>query len=198
MAGLEKILEEIKKETEEVVSNIIKEAEDIAKNIIDEKKKELDEKGVSFEKKLEKDNELDIEKGVSFAISTKKKMILEEKQTQIKGIMEKSKNYIKNLSKDEYIEFFEKVALNHAHKENGKIKLNKADSERFGAELVERINKKLSENSKGTLTLDSELTNEKTGFVMVYEDIEENCSLEAIFSEKSELIADKMNSFLFA
>ena len=70
--------------------------------------------------------------------------------------------------------------------------------ERYGEEFVQRINQKLSENGKGTLTYDNTPSGEKTGFSMIYNDVEENCSIEAIFSEKSELIADKMNSFLFA
>ncbi len=198
MAGLDKILEEIRKENELEIQNIISKAEAKAKRIIEEKQKELDERNQYMDKKMEKVIKLDLDKGVSSAISFKKKIVLEEKQRLIKEVIESSKEYIKNLPKEEYIEFFEKVALSHAHSESGRLKLNKSDSERFGKELLDRINAKLSSNSKGTLVLDDEFTTEKSGFVIVYGDVEENCSLEAIFSEKSELIADKMNSFLFA
>ncbi|EHL16168.1 hypothetical protein HMPREF9629_01424 [Peptoanaerobacter stomatis] len=138
-----------------------------------------------------------MEKGISSAISQKKKMILEEKQNIISDIIEKSKNYIKNLSKDEYITFLEKIALKYAHKEEGKIRLTASDKNSIGQELVSRLNSKLSENSKGTLVLDDQVSNEKSGFVIIYKDVEENCSLEAIFSEKRELLEDKINSFLF-
>ncbi|EJP25803.1 putative ATP synthase, subunit E [Peptostreptococcaceae bacterium AS15] len=198
MAGLEKILEEIKRENNEIISNIKMDAEETAKKMIDDKKAELEERGRFMDKKMEKVIKLDIEKGISSAQSHKRKMILEEKQKQIKDMVEKSKEYIKNLPKDEYIEFFSKIAQSRAHSENGTIRLNKTDMERYGEEFVQRINQKLSENAKGTLTYDNTPSGEKTGFSMIYNDVEENCSIEAIFSEKSELIADKMNSFLFA
>lgn len=198
MAGLEKILEEIKRENNEIISNIKMDAEETARKMIDDKKAELEERGRFMDKKMEKVIKLDIEKGISSAQSHKRKMILEEKQKQIKDMVEKSKEYIKNLPKDEYIEFFAKIAQSRAHSENGTIRLNKADMERYGEEFVQRINQKLSENAKGTLTYDNTPSGEKTGFSMIYNDVEENCSIEAIFSEKSELIADKMNSFLFA
>lgn len=198
MAGLEKILDDIRRENDEIITNIKNEARETAQKLIDDKTLELEERKKFVYKKIEKVINLDLEKGASSAISHKRKLILEEKQKQIKEVVEKSKEYIKNLPKEEYIEFFSKVAISRAHSENGVIRLNKTDNERFGQEFVDRINQKLTENSKGTLTLDSNPTNEKTGFVMIYNDVEENCSIEAIFSEKSELIADKMNSFLFA
>ena len=190
MAGLEKILEDIKRENNDIIFNIKQEAEETAKKMIDDKKAELDERGRFMDKKMEK--------VILSAQSFKRKMILEEKQKQIKYMVEQSKEYIKNLPKDEYIEFFAKIAQSRAHSENGIIRLNKTDMERYGEEFVQKINQKLSENGKGTLTYDTSPSNEKTGFAMIYDDVEENCSIEAIFSEKSELIADKMNSFLFA
>ena len=198
MAGLEKILEDIKRENNDIIFNIKQEAEETAKKMIDDKKAELDERGRFMDKKMEKVIKLDIEKGILSAQSFKRKMILEEKQKQIKYMVEQSKEYIKNLPKDEYIEFFAKIAQSRAHSENGIIRLNKTDIERYGEEFVQKINQKLSENGKGTLTYDTSPSNEKTGFAMIYDDVKENCSIEAIFSEKSELIADKMNSFLFA
>ena len=93
--------------------------------------------------------------------------------------------------------FLEKIALKYAHKEEGKIRLTASDKDSIGQELVSRLNTKLSENSKGTLVLDDQVSNEKSGFVIIYKDVEENCSLEAIFSEKRELLEDKINSFLF-
>ena len=198
MAGLEKILEEIKRENNEIISNIKMDAEEAARKMIDDKKAELEERGRFMDKKMEKVIKLDIEKGISSAQSHKRKMILEEKQKQIKDMVEKAKEYIKNLPKDEYMEFFAKIAQSRAHSENGTIRLNKTDMERYGEEFVQKINQKLSKNSKGTLAYDNTPSGEKTGFAMIYNDVEENCSIEAIFSEKSELIADKMNSFLFA
>ena len=71
------------------------------------------------------------------------------------------------------------------------------DSERFGERLVQRLNEALSQNGKGKIELDDKVSTEKTGFVIIYNDVEENCSLESIFSEKRELFEDKINSFLF-
>ena len=197
MTGLEKILDEIKAQSRQTVEQIESEGRKIADDMIKEQEEKINSKKAVFEKELEQISKLDLEKGISSAISQKKKMILEEKQNMISDIIEKSKNYIKNLSKDEYITFLEKIALKYAHKEEGKIRLTASDKNSIGQELVSRLNSKLSENSKGTLMLDDQVSNEKSGFVIIYKDVEENCSLEAIFSEKRELLEDKINSFLF-
>ncbi|EHL16702.1 V-type ATP synthase subunit E [Peptoanaerobacter stomatis] len=197
MTGLEKILDEIKAQSRQTVEQIESEGRKIADDMIKEQEEKINSKKAVFEKELEQISKLDLEKGISSAISQKKKMILEEKQNIISDIIEKSKNYIKNLSKDEYITFLEKIALKYAHKEEGKIRLTASDKNSIGQELVSRLNSKLSENSKGTLVLDDQVSNEKSGFVIIYKDVEENCSLEAIFSEKRELLEDKINSFLF-
>lgn len=197
MTGLEKILDEIKAQSRQAVEQIESEGRKIADDMIKEQEEKINSKKAVFEKELEQTSKLDLEKGISSAISQKKKMILEEKQNIISDIIEKSKNYIKNLSKDEYITFLEKIALKYAHKEEGKIRLTASDKNSIGQELVSRLNAKLSENSKGTLVLDDQVSNEKSGFVIIYKDVEENCSLEAIFSEKRELLEDKINSFLF-
>jgi hypothetical protein len=197
MTGLEKILDEIKAQSRQTVEQIESEGRKIADDMIKEQEEKINSKKAVFEKELEQISKLDLEKGISSAISQKKKMILEEKQNIISNIIEKSKNYIKNLSKDEYITFLEKIALKYAHKEEGKIRLTASDKNSIGQELVSRLNSKLSENSKGTLVLDDQVSNEKSGFVIIYKDVEENCSLEAIFSEKRELLEDKINSFLF-
>ncbi len=197
MTGLEKILDEIKAQSRQAVEQIESEGRKIADDMIKEQEEKINSKKAVFEKELEQTSKLDLEKGISSAISQKKKMILEEKQNIISDIIEKSKNYIKNLSKDEYMTFLEKIALKYAHKEEGKIRLTASDKDSIGQELVSRLNAKLSENSKGTLVLDDQVSNEKSGFVIIYKDVEENCSLEAIFSEKRELLEDKINSFLF-
>lgn len=197
MTGLEKILDEIKAQSRQTVEQIESEGRKIADDMIKEQEEKINSKKAVFEKELEQTSKLDLEKGISSAISQKKKMILEEKQNIISDIIEKSKNYIKNLSKDEYMTFLEKIALKYAHKEEGKIRLTASDKDSIGQELVSRLNAKLSENSKGTLVLDDQVSNEKSGFVIIYKDVEENCSLEAIFSEKRELLEDKINSFLF-
>ena len=106
MAGLEKILEEIERENNEIISNIKMDAEEAARKMIDDKKAELEERGRFMDKKMEKVIKLDIEKGISSAQSHKRKMILEEKQKQIKDMVEKAKEYIKNLPKNKYIKFF--------------------------------------------------------------------------------------------
>lgn len=197
MTGLEKILNEIEKQCQEKIHQIENEAKKEADELIKSEEEKIQQKKVQFDKELEKIVKLDLEKGISSALSYKKKMILEEKQKSISKIIEKSKEYITNMKKEEYMTFFEKIVLNYAHKENGKIRLNSLDKQRYGQEMVDRLNKVLTQNSKGSLNLDDKESTEKSGFVMIYGDIEENCSLEAIFSEKRELFEDKINSFLF-
>ena len=142
MAGLEKILEDIKRENNDIIFNIKQEAEETAKKMIDDKKAELDERGRFMDKKMEKVIKLDIEKGISSAQSFKRKMILEEKQKQIKYMVEQSKEYIKNLPKDEYIEFSQRK-----HKAELTVKTELSDSTKLTWRDMEKsLSKKLTKN----------------------------------------------------
>ena len=80
MTGLEKILDEIKAQSRQTVEQIESEGRKIADDMIKEQEEKISSKKAVFEKELEQTSKLDLEKGISSAISQKKKMILEEKK----------------------------------------------------------------------------------------------------------------------
>lgn len=71
MTGLEKILNEIKKECQENIQNIENEGKKIADDIIALEQEKINQKRQMFDIELEKIVKLDLEKGVSSALSQK-------------------------------------------------------------------------------------------------------------------------------
>ena len=74
-------------------------------------------------------------------------------------------------------------------KETGEIIFNKKDLERlpkdFGATLA------------SNLKVSSEIRNIDGGFILLYGDIEENCSFSALFMAEKENLQDKVRDLLF-
>ena len=70
---------------------------------------------------------------------------------------------------------------------------NKKDMERLPLNFSEEIFKL----SKGTLMLEDTPVDIDGGFILVYNNIEENCSFKAIFDDNIELLQDKVKKWLF-
>lgn len=196
MTGLDKILDEIKAKGRQKADTIKAGAQEEASDIIKKGELQIADDKEYFQKEMEKMRELEIQKGISGALSQKKKEILSSKQELINATIVDAKNYIAALEKKQYEEFWSKIAVKYAHLEDGQIILCEKDKS-LGDEFLASINSALSSNSKGNLTLSDRVIKAAGGFVMVYGDVEENCTLDAVISNNQEVLQDKLNEILF-
>ncbi|MBS6063568.1 V-type ATP synthase subunit E [Criibacterium bergeronii] len=197
MTGLDKILDEIKLKGQQKAKKIDEEAQKLSSEILQKAELALAQQKEEFAKQNEKFEKLELEKGLSSALSQKNKEILKSKQELIVEVIEDAKKYISNLDKDKSNEFWGKIAAKYAHKEDGIIKLNSKIQDQDKAAFVDSLNKALEQNSKGKLTLSDDTIKSDTGFVMIYGDVEENCTLDAVMDNNQELLQDKLNEYLF-
>lgn len=195
MNGLEKILQQIKDDSDAAVAKIKGEAE---KSAFENKQKILKEteKNVEAIKVKTKSECEDIKvRGESSAALAKKQSMLNTKQSIISDFIKAAHKYLVSLPANEYFDVIYKMIAKNAHKnEQGKISFNKSDKSR----LPSAFGKKLSDLSGGMLTLSDETSDIDGGFVLVYGGIEENCSFDAIFSEKYDELQDEVYSMLFS
>ncbi len=193
MNGLDKILDEIKKEADEVSTSIIKEAQEKASEIAQEAQK----KGEAAVKRIDEETQQKCDdilaRGQSASELYKRKAVLEAKQEIISRVLLDAKTTLLNLPEDKYFERILQMVENHALDEEGEIAFNEKDRKR----LPKLFEAKLKLSSKNKLKLAQQPAHIDGGFLLLYGGIEENCSFEALFSDMLEQLQDEVRTLLF-
>jgi len=196
MTGLEKIIGEINAAADAK----IKEITDAAQKEADEIKAEAEKTATESCARLtrESGNRLEDQKrrAESAAELVKRQMLLSEKQTIISDTIQKAKEKIYNLSDSEYFDKIVGLVKKSALPGKGEIIFNEKDLSRLPSGFQETINKELAGSGK-EITISKETRKIDGGFVMLYEGIEQNCSISSLFDTNIEDLQDKISSLLF-
>ena len=73
--------------------------------------------------------------------------------------------------------------------------LSERDLDRLPEDFEEKVNSLIFE--KGALMISKKPGNLENGFILVYGDMEVNCTLRAVFDEKHDLLKDLLGKALF-
>lgn len=193
MNGIDNILEEIRENSDNTVRDIISKANTEADDILKKADIEIEKSCKSLKSDCELECKNIIERANSTANLIKKRAILESKQKIISETINEARNRLLSLDDDEYFKLVIKMIEKHSSEEKGYIFFNKKDIERLPPNFSEEIFKL----SKGTLMLGDTPVDIDGGFILVYNNIEENCSFKAIFDDNIELLQDKVKKWLF-
>ena len=178
MSGLDNIVEEIRNQSKQEADEILKEADVFCKDYMNKIKKDVEVEVVSIEKK---------------ALADRK---LYEEQQVIEQAIDKARESIAGLNDEEYFNVLEKLLRKNVQQGKGKICFSKKDLDRIPNGFEDRVKEIVAEN-QGELVIDKEPANIKDGFVLVYGEIEENCTLKALFDSNIDRIKDIANKQLF-
>ena len=193
MTGLEKILEEIKAEAKANADAVLAEAEEKAKEIIAQAEAEACKKADDISKNTDKKVQDILNRGNSSASLEKQKAKLVAKQQVISTVLSNSLKQIENSDDNTYFQIVLKLIEKNSQSTNGKIAFNENDLRRLPENFINEANKV----SKGNLELSETPVKIKSGFILIYNGIEENCSFDAIFRSKHEELTDKISALLF-
>lgn len=196
MSGLDNIVEEIRNQSKQEADEILKEADVFCKDYMNKIKKDVEVEVVSIEKKALADRKLYEEKTVSGMEFLERNSILRAKQQVIEQAIDKARESIAGLNDEEYFNVLEKLLRKNVQQGNGKICFSKKDLDRIPNGFEDRVKEIVAEN-QGELVIDKEPANIKDGFVLVYGEIEENCTLKALFDSNIDRIKDIANKQLF-
>ena len=89
-----------------------------------------------------------------------------------------------------------KLIEKNARPQDGEIAFSAADLARLDASAKEAV-QAAAKKANGSLKVAKEAANIKSGFILRYGGIEENCSLDALFAEKADLLVDTVNRALW-
>lgn len=197
MAGLDKIIGEIHAESDGLIREVLDRAQKEAAQIRSEAEKKA---GDSVERiRRESDARLADSKSraQSAAALTKRQLLLQEKQNLIGGVLEKAKETFLALPEAEYFDTLLALLKKNALSEQGEILLNERDRKRLPADFEKKAEE--AAKAKGGSLRISEKTREiDGGLILVYEGIEQNCSVDALFETNIEMLQDKIQNILFA
>ena len=190
MSGLDKILEHISNEAAEKAKKVIENGTAEAERILANDKAEASR----LEAQISKQSELDVasaSKRIQSAADLKeKRMILEAKQKEIDSVIDAAIEKLHGLSDQEYFAYLEKMLDKYSVGKEGVIRFSEKD--------LARLPKDFEAKAKAhSLSLSNEPVAIDGGFVLVYGDVEENCSFEALVSASREVLQDKIGQILF-
>lgn len=194
MTGLEKILSTIEQDSNDRCREITEQAQKQAQEIIDaasaKAQEDIENAKASVDKKVAV-SDAAIEASVSM---TKNRIVLEGKLDIISSTLERALEVIKALPKKEYFEILKGLILKNARKGEGVLRLSEEDTEKLPSNFIDSINNALKRGYKISLGESADID---SGFILVYGDIDINCSFDAVASAKREELRDTLNEMLF-
>lgn len=197
MTGLDKILKQIGNEAENKSKQIISEAEQEAQKIKQAAQKEAAKQCDIIELKNKNDVKGTIERAKSAAELQKRRTVLDAKQQIITKTIDKAYKLMFKLPDDQYFQIVLQIIKKYALKEDGEIIFSAKDLKRLPSDFQEKINE-LIKDKKVSLKISKQSREIDGGFILIYGDIEQNCSFNALFDAARERLQDKVHGLLFS
>lgn len=196
MTGLDKIIAQIDADSAERCKQIAAAAEHEAETICTRAQQAAEALCAERNKALRKQLENMMQSAESSAELKKNQIVLKGKLAAIDETLEKALEVIKALPKKEYFEILKELILTHALQGKGVLHLSQADTEKLPQNFIDSVNSALK--SKGAEILPGDSAEIDSGFVLVYGDIDINCTFPAIAASKREELRDALNGLLFS
>lgn len=193
MTGLEKILSQIENESNDRCREITENANKKAEEIIGKAQADAQEFISARKAQADKKAELIIQSAESSAVLTAKRTVLKEKLGIIDDTLTRSLEVIKALPKKEYFEILKELVIKNARPGEGELRLSSEDTNKLPVNFIDSVNNSLK---KSKIKL-GKSTDIDSGFILVYGDIDVNCSFDAIAASKRDEIRDMLNNLLF-
>ena len=125
------------------------------------------------------------------------KELLAEKNRLISEVFQKAQDYIDSLPDSEYFALLKDMVKKYAIPgKSGEIRFNKKDLSRLPEGFADEISAIVGA-AGGKITVSDKTENIRSGFILDYGGIEENCSVSALINESRESLQDQIQKILF-
>lgn len=196
MAGLNKIIERIAQDSAVKCDGIIFDAQNEATKIKEAAVVKANNDKETIVAQANKEAKGLIDMAESGAELECKKVILSTKVEVIEKAILAAAEKLNDMPEDEYFAAIYALVKKYAQAADGEMVLSKKDLGRLPSDFEKKINTGLPKGAK--ITLSKEPANISNGFILVYGDIEINCTFEALIAEKRDEIKDELYSIIFA
>lgn len=122
--------------------------------------------------------------------------VLAAKQEVIDGVLAKAEERLKTQDAGDYFDMLRRLLATVVRSGEGEIALSASDLSRVPEDFLEKANAVAKEKG-GSLSLSDKSADIDSGFILRYGQIEENCSLSALFAENRDRLQDVITSILW-
>ncbi|MGL4798941.1 MAG: V-type ATP synthase subunit E [Cellulosilyticaceae bacterium] len=190
MTDLEKLLGQIEEESSQKVRKLIEETQQQVKVI--EMQGETERNDIKMKAKiaLEKERISVLQRAESAALLHEKKIILQGKYEMIEALLQKARASLNVLDEEDYFKVLHQLVKKYAKESSGTILFTSKDYDRLPEWFMEALETLQLKIGKCERELEG-------GFILKQGDVEENCSFDALFLEKKEVLQDEVGRYLF-
>ncbi len=196
MIGLDKMVQEILNEANSAAASSLSAAQLQSQATMADAK----EQGIARSADIAAQSAMDtadyLSRAQSAAELQKRKNILVAKQQIIQDMIERAKQSLYSATPEQYFALVLKMASKYTLPQAGEIIFSKKDLARLPAQFEPALNEAVQ--AKGAvLRISGETREIDGGFVLVYGDIEENCSFSALLEADHDILQDQVHELLF-
>lgn len=196
MAGLEKIIERIASDSAAKCDGIIFDAQNEAQKIKDAAAQQSSDNQAAIVEAANKEAKAIVDMAESGAELEGKKELLATRVEIINKAIDVASKKLGDMPDDEYFAALYALAKKYAQSGEGTMLLSKKDLERLPKGFDKKINEGLEKGAKISVAKDP--ANISDGFILVYGDVEINCTFEALIEDARDAIKDELFSIIFA
>lgn len=196
MAGVDHIVDEILQEAREKAAAIRKEAEQQAEEIRDKARKDGERLTEKKTAQAESDAKAFAERVESQISLQRKQALLAEKQDIIQNVIAEAGKRLMEQDGDAYFGMLLTMVERNVRPEAGEILLSERDAQRMPDSFAEKV-RDAAAKAGGSLKISERPASIESGFILRYGGIDENCSLQALFSEKQDKLQDEVHRVLW-
>lgn len=196
MTGLETIKQEILDEARRAAESRLEAARAQSAELLEEANAQAAAFEASLVKQAEDGAENEKARAKSSAEFQHRRAVLAAKQELISDTLQKAYESLRGADAETYFAFLKKMAGQFAQPLKGQLCLSAEDLARVPAGFEEEI-QNIARIKGGELSLAKEGRRLDGGFLLLYGDIEENCTLRALFDAKRDELSDLANKLLF-
>ena len=192
MGGLEKITAHILENANEEAETIKQDATNTVEEI-NQNEKVLEEELINrAEEQLKGTIENLTQMSSARDKHEKRQIILDAKSKIIEDIIKRSKDKILNMEKEDYFKILKKLLEKSMDNGNGKVLFSKNDKMKINKDFILEFEKL----SNGRLKVSDETADINNGFIIRYEKIDINCSIDAIFEAMQNELTDLVSEYI--
>ena len=196
MTGLERIVEKIAAENKQATDAMLEKTGEQANRILAEARESANAKADRIVDDAKKEADRIVSVAKSQAESVTRKRYLEIRNAVVNDVLSAAYEQIGTFEDEQYFDLLLRLCIRNAEKGEGVLCMNARDLARMPADFEEKINSAIYET--GAVQVSRAPIEIENGFVLLYGDIEVNCTLRAVFDERMDALKDLLHPLLFA
>lgn len=194
MSGLDRIIEKINADSLASCREITDQAQKRAQDIVSDADERAEQVYAEIIADAEKKAQSIMTMSEANVSGIARRAELSAKVEAVDAAIEAAYDAMCDMGADEYFAALEKLVVRNAGKGEGELRLSKRDLDRVPSGFADRINAALTD---GSVKLSGQSADIDNGFILVYGDIEINCTFRALINEQKDIVREKVCGVIF-